>query len=126
MLKRECGAESNGKLCASFPLGWHSVDAYELCFMLQDGYKLKMKFEEADPDNFIKMRDVDVQLTKDCFVVPKGCMNIGKQMGRCQVSSVGGSPSDVSEEPVTQEKRKKGWRMSCDVGHASKGLENEL
>ena len=39
---------------------------------------------------------------------------------------MGGSPGDVSEEPVTQEKRKKGWRMSCDVGEATEGLENEL
>ena len=38
----------------------------------------------------------------------------------------GGSPDDVSEEPVTQEKQKKGWRMSCDVGKATEGLENEL
>ena len=35
-------------------------------------------------------------------------------------------PGDVSEEPVTQEKRNKGWRMSCDVGEATEGLENEL
>ena len=39
---------------------------------------------------------------------------------------MGGSPGDVSEEPVTQEKRKKGWKMSCDVGEATKELENEL
>ena len=39
---------------------------------------------------------------------------------------MGGSPADVSEEPVTWEKRKKGWRMSCDVGEAPEGLENEL
>ena len=39
---------------------------------------------------------------------------------------MGGSPGDVSEEPVTQEKRKKGWRMSYDVGEATEGLENEL
>ena len=26
------------------------------------------------------------------------------------------SPGDVSEEPVTQEERKKDWRMNCDVG----------
>ena len=32
----------------------------------------------------------------------------------------------VSKEPVTKEKRKKGWRMSCDVGKATEGLENEL
>ena len=37
-----------------------------------------------------------------------------------------GSPGDVSENPVTQEKRKKGWRMSCDVGEVTEGLENEL
>ena len=39
---------------------------------------------------------------------------------------MGGLPDDVSEELVTQEKRKKGWRMNCDVGKATKGLENEL
>ena len=39
---------------------------------------------------------------------------------------MGGSPSAVSENPVIQEKRKKGWRMSCDVGEATDGLENEL
>ena len=38
----------------------------------------------------------------------------------------GGSPGDVSEEPVTQEKRKKVWRMSCEVGEETEGLENEL
>ena len=30
-----------------------------------------------------------------------------------------GSPCDVSENAVTQEKRKKGWRISCDVGEAT-------
>ena len=39
---------------------------------------------------------------------------------------IGGSPGDVSEDPVTKEKRKKGWRMSCDVGEATEGFENEL
>ena len=39
---------------------------------------------------------------------------------------MGSSLGDVSEEPVTQEKRKKGWRMSRDVGKATEGLENEL
>ena len=38
---------------------------------------------------------------------------------------MGGSPGDVSENPVTQEKPKKGWRMRCDVGEATDGLENE-
>ena len=37
-----------------------------------------------------------------------------------------GSPGDVSEEPVTYEKRKKGWRMICDVCEAREWLENEL
>ena len=37
-----------------------------------------------------------------------------------------GLPSDVSEEPVPLEKRKKGWRMSCDVGEAAEGFENDL
>ena len=39
---------------------------------------------------------------------------------------MGGSPGDVSEEPVTYEKREKGWTMNCDVGEATKVLENEL
>ena len=40
--------------------------------------------------------------------------------------SMGGSPGELSEELVTQEKRKKGWRMNCDVGEATEGLEKEL
>ena len=43
-----------------------------------------------------------------------------------RTKTMGGSPGDVSENPVTQEKRKKGWRMSCDVGEATDGMENEL
>ena len=39
--------------------------------------------------------------------------------------TMGGSPDDVSEEPV-MEKRKNGWRMSCDVGEATEELENAL
>ena len=39
---------------------------------------------------------------------------------------MGGSPSELSEELVTYEKREKGWRMNCDVGEATEGLENEL
>ena len=35
-------------------------------------------------------------------------------------------PGELSEELVTQEKRKKDWRMNCDVGEATEGLENEL
>ena len=41
-------------------------------------------------------------------------------------SNMGGSPSDVSEEPVRYETRKKGWRLNCDVGEATEGLENDL
>ena len=43
-----------------------------------------------------------------------------------EVVFMGGSPGDISEEPVTLQKRKNGWRMSCDVGEATEGLENEL
>ena len=39
---------------------------------------------------------------------------------------MGGSPGELTEELVTQEKQKKGCRMNCDVGEAMKGLENEL
>ena len=39
---------------------------------------------------------------------------------------MGGSPGELSQEILTQEKRKKGRRMNCDVGEATDGLENEL
>ena len=39
---------------------------------------------------------------------------------------MGGSLGDVSEEPVTQKKRKKGWRLSCDIDEVTEGFENEL
>ena len=42
------------------------------------------------------------------------------------VYSMDGSPGELSEELVTQEKRKKGWRINCDVGEATEWLENEL
>ena len=38
----------------------------------------------------------------------------------------GGQSGELSEELVTQEKRKKGWRMNCEVGEATEVLENEL
>ena len=34
----------------------------------------------------------------------------------CFICGMGGLPGELSEELVTQEKRKKGWRMNCDVG----------
>ena len=43
-----------------------------------------------------------------------------------QLWSMGGSPGELSEELVTQENQKMGWRMNCDVGKATEGLENEL
>ena len=39
---------------------------------------------------------------------------------------MGGSPGELSEELVTQEKRKKDCRINCDIGEATEGLENEL
>ena len=42
------------------------------------------------------------------------------------VSCMGGSPDELSEELVMQEKLKKGWRMNCDISEAMEGLENEL
>ena len=39
---------------------------------------------------------------------------------------MGGSPDDVGEVPVTEVKRREGWRMDCDVSEATEGLENEL
>ena len=37
-----------------------------------------------------------------------------------------GSPGELNEELVMWEERKKGWRMNCDVGESTEGLENEL
>ena len=42
------------------------------------------------------------------------------------VDSMGGSPGELSEKLVMQEKQKKGWRMNCDIGEAMEGLEIEL
>ena len=42
------------------------------------------------------------------------------------LEAMGSPPGELSEELVTQEKRKKGWRMNCDVGEATEGLYNEL
>ena len=39
---------------------------------------------------------------------------------------MGGSPGELSEKLVTQEKREKGWRMNCDVGEATEELQTEL
>ena len=41
-------------------------------------------------------------------------------------NAMGGFPGELSEDLVMQEKEKKGWRMNCDVGAATEGLENEL
>ena len=54
-------------------------------------------------------------------------VNYATKMAHMLLTSImGGSPGDISENPVTWEKRKKGWRMSRDVGEATEGLENEL
>ena len=42
------------------------------------------------------------------------------------ICNMGGSPGELNEELVTYGKRKKGWRMNCDVGEATEVLENEL
>ena len=47
----------------------------------------------------------------------------GWKRNKCH-SVMGGSPRDVSENPVTLERRKRGWRMSCDVGEVTESLEN--
>ena len=39
--------------------------------------------------------------------------------------AMSGSPGDVSEEPVTLEKRKKGWWMNCDIGEVTEELDND-
>ena len=39
---------------------------------------------------------------------------------------MGGSPGEVREVPVTKVKQRKGCRITCYVGKAEEGLENEL
>ena len=41
--------------------------------------------------------------------------SISYKIKMAQSVSMGGSPGELSEELVTQEKRKKSWRMKCDV-----------
>ena len=38
---------------------------------------------------------------------------------------MGSSPDDIGEVPVMKVKQWEGFRMSCDIGEATKGLENE-
>ena len=47
-------------------------------------------------------------------------------MSESSQQAMGGSPGELSEELVTQEKQKKCWGMICDIGEATEGLENEL
>ena len=59
-------------------------------------------------------------------------------MNSVTILTLGGSPGDVSEAKrrrserrvgewaVAYVKQRKGWRMSCDVGKATEGLENAL
>ena len=55
-------------------------------------------------------------------------LRTGTDLWSCSsaIASMGGSPGELSEELVMQEKRKKGGRMNCDIGEATEGLENEL
>ena len=53
-------------------------------------------------------------------------MDSSKQVVQYPVAGMSGSTGELSEELVMQEKQKKGWRMNCDVGEATEGLENEL
>ena len=45
---------------------------------------------------------------------------------QCIPLCLGGSPGEVREVPVTYVKQRKGCRMTCDIGEAAEGLENEL
>ena len=48
-----------------------------------------------------------------------------RERERVRERDMGGLPGDVCEDPMTYEKRKKGWRMSY-VDEATERLENEL
>ena len=66
-------------------------------------------------DNFLSLSAPSLSLASEQTL---------KDLKRSQ--NMGGSPGELNEELVPQEKRKKGWRMNCDVGEATEGLENEL
>ena len=74
----------------------------------------RQKYQGEPPVVRATVRDNTGNNIKDKHPVP------GKRLNMC------GSPGELSEELVTQEKRKKGWRMNCDVGEAKEGLENQL
>ena len=59
------------------------------------------------------------------LAVPR--LELGTSVGTDeQFNLYGRLAGELSEELVTLEKRKKGWRMNCDVGEATEELENEL
>ena len=77
----------------------------------------------------LKLRSL--KRTISYLAIENACINKilkieSNQLGLQRNYGMGGSPGDVSEESVTQEKRKKGWSMNCDVSEATEGLENEL
>ena len=62
-------------------------------------------------------------------MTPEGYFTKDKALWILKLKSLhtmGGSSGDVSEEPVTWEKRKYGWRISCDVGEATKVLKSSF
>ena len=79
-------------------------------------------------DNFVKYKFQRTVVTNFHQSFPDFQMiqNLVKKLRNMNNSIMGGSPGELSEDLVTYEKRKKGWRMNCDVGEATEGLENEL
>ena len=60
----------------------------------------------------------DISLAID-FREARRCVCLVLSSKVCSPPTIGGSPGEFSEELVTYEKRKKGWRLNCDVGQAT-------
>ena len=105
------------------------VDETFACDYLTSNIFVSPLFEKSHSSNLHKLSKVlcipgnmGVIISEVIYygiIIEVNCNNVDKK-------SWGGSPGELSEELVSQEKRKKGWRMNCDVGAATEGLENEL
>ena len=72
------------------------------------------------------VRDLLIGLRTNRFTSKMRIESLTSQKLRISGLIMGGSPGELSEELVTQEQQKKGWRMNCDVGEATEELQNEL
>ena len=98
----------------------HSAERYYAFSRSREARKIaSQQFNDNGLDFHIKCRT-----NREPSIWPEAWLL--KHLQLKQQNFMGGSPGELSEELVTQEKRKKGWRMNCDVGEVTEILENEL